>query len=80
MKALLQPIPEAFAILKRDNPTMTFRMSEHSVWLQSPKDGQWQCIITTDCADRVIVFGPGERTLAVSDETFQKVYQPTCTA
>lgn len=76
MRILLQPIPEAFEILKRDNPTKRFHLNKHGIALQLAST-DWAWIVSTGYDNKVRVFGPGENTLTMTDEWFTKLYLET---
>jgi hypothetical protein len=73
MKFLMQPIPEALEILRRDNPQLKFEASEHGIAMQT-KSGDWAFIVSAGYDGKVRVFEPGETTLTMKPDMYAFIY------
>lgn len=75
MKLVHESIDASFAILARDNPNFRWARTQTSIWCEvSP--GRWQCIVTTDIHNRLILMEKGDRALAMDDEPFRLFMEP----
>lgn len=73
MKLLLQPVLEAFEVLKRHNPKMKFVMTPDTVWYQM-QNGDWHIVVTRRGDHKLVVFEPGEKSLSFGALAFEQTY------